>query len=191
MILSAYVLLGLEQGISAALAQPGTYHASPGLLLILAVFVGLWAPGALVVWTWLLLGVLYDLSHPVMTQQALAQMDAAIIGPGAAAFLLGAGIILRLRPMVYRNSWVSIALFTFIAGLVVHLVIVLIYALRGVGFFPFPGESLTQWSWSGELVSRFISLVMTALLAVPIGWTLLRLCEVFGFENAKNAGKRR
>lgn len=190
-IICAYVLLGVEQGLTAALARPGLYHASPGMLLILAVFVSMSAPASKVAWVWLLLGMLYDLSHPVHTLYEHHMVDAVVIGPGALAFLAGAAVMLRLRSVAHRNSWASIALFTFLAGVVVHLTMVVIYMLRGVDLLILPGETLVKWSWSGELVSRFISLVLTALVAIPVGWLLIRFWEIFGFESSKSGQSRR
>jgi hypothetical protein len=187
----AYILLGLEQGMGVALAQPGLNNTSPGLLLILMVFIGLWAPSTMVVWCAMFLGLLYDLSHPVLTADAQRLTDAAIIGPGAIAFILAGVAMLRMRGLVYRGSLLSIAIFTFITGLIVHLAIVLIFSVRGWSFLFLPGEHLSNWSWSGQLVSRFFNLLYTSLLALPIGWCLLRASSMFGFEPTKGAAGRR
>ena len=187
----AYLLLGLEQGMAVAFAQPGGYSATPGLLLILAVFLGLAAPTPVVVWSALALGVLYDLAHPVMIGDVDTAANVAIIGPGTIGFLVGAFVLLRTRGLVYRGSLVSIALFTFITGVFVHLTIVFIFAVRGLSFLFLPGEAIVGWSWSGELVSRFISLICTSFLALPIGWVLLRSFGMFGFEPPKGHGARR
>lgn len=190
-VIFAYILLGLEQGMGSALTQPGWNNAAPGLLLILAVFIGLWAPANMVIWSAMFLGVLYDLSHPVMTADALRFTDAAIIGPGAVAFVLAGLTMLRMRGLVYRGSLLSIAIFTFITGLIMNLAIVLIFSIRGWSFAFLPGEHLSNWSWSGELVSRFFSLIYTTLLAIPIGWCLLRASSLFGFEPTKGTAGRR
>lgn len=187
----AYLLLGLEQGMAVALSHPGSYSATPGLLLILAVFIGLSAPTPVVVYSALALGLLYDLAHPVLIGDLQTAANVAIIGPGTIGFLVGAFVLLRARGLVYRGSLISIALFTFITGVFVHLTIVFIFALRGVSFLFLPGEQIVGWSWSGELVSRFISLVCTSLIALPVGWILLRAYGMFGFEPPKGHGARR
>lgn len=194
----AYILLGLEQGMAVAIAQPGQYGATPGLLLILLVFIGLSAPTPVVVWSSLALGVLYDLAHPVMVidPQDAAEMAmqtgqyVSMVGPGAIGFLVGAFVLLRARGLVYRGSLVSIVLFTFITGVFAHLTIVFIFAMRGLPFLFFPGEQIVGWSWSGELVSRFISLLYTMGLSLPIGWVLLRSFGMFGFEPPKGHSRR-
>lgn len=187
----AYILLGLEQGLAVALAQPGHYSASPGLLLILAVFIGLSAPASMALWSALVLGVLYDLAHPIMISEVHGMTDAVIVGPGAIAFLLATLVLLKSRGLVYRGSLWSILIFTFVAGIFVHLSIVLIFALRSLSFLFMPGEQIIGWSWSGELVNRFISLICTTTLAFPIGWVLLRCVTLFGFEPVKGHGARR
>lgn len=191
----AYILLGLEQGLAVAMAQPGHYSAAPGLLLILAVFIGLSAPASMALWSSLALGILYDLAHPVMISEAhgvtTAIADAVIVGPGAIAFLIATLVLLKARGLVYRGSLWSILIFTFVAGIFVHLAIVLIFAMRGLSFLFFPGEQIIGWSWSGELVNRFISLICTTTLAFPIGWVLLRSFALFGFEPVKGHGARR
>lgn len=187
----AYVLLGLEQGMAVGLSLPGGYSAAPGLLLILMVFIGLSAPSQVALWAAVALGLLYDLAHPVMVNDAHGAANVVILGPGAIAFLLGTFVLLRSRVLVYRGSLISIVLFTFIAGIFVHLAIVFIFALRGVPFAFFPGEQLVGWSWSGELVRRFLSLCFTAFLALPVGWVLLRCFGMFAFEQPKGHGTRR
>lgn len=187
----AYILLGLEQGLAVAMAQPGHYSAAPGLLLILAVFIGLSAPASMALWSALALGILYDLAHPIMIKELHGVTDAVIVGPGAIAFLIATLVLLKSRGLVYRGSLWSILIFTFIAGIFVHLSIVLIFAMRGLSFLVLPGEHIIGWNWSGELVNRFISLICTTTLAFPIGWVLLRSFALFGFEPVKGHGARR
>lgn len=185
-----YVCLAIEQGLSVVLEQPGRYSFAPSLLLVLAVYVGMFAPTMMVCWTWLAVGLLYDVTHPIMLPGAMS--DAAIIGPGALAYLLGAFAMLQLRGVVYRGSPLSIAIFSFVTGIFVHLALVLIFAMRSVSFLIFPGETIVGWSWSAELVGRFFSLLTTFAVAVPVGWLLLRMGSgVFGSDAPKGGNVRR
>jgi len=190
LLIFVYLFLVIELGVSVALNQPGQYNYMPGLLLILAVYVGLFAPTMMTLWTWLALGILHDLAHPV--KMVDATMDATIIGPAALAYLAGGFLMLQLRRVVYRGSPLSIAIFSFIAGIVVHLLIVLLHGLRGLSFLFLPGEHIEGWSWSAELVERFLSMVVTFFVALPVGWFLIRAgTGIFGSDAPKNGMVRR
>jgi hypothetical protein len=189
LLLMAYVFVVLEQGLSLVFDQPGKYNFAPGMLLILLVYVGMFAPPMMVLWTGIILGLLHDLSHPVKLTGELA--DAAIMGPAALAYLLGAVAMLQIRGVVYRGSPLSIALFSFIIGIIVHLAFVLIFMLRGLPMMFFPGEQVIQWSWSAELVGRFFSLLTTFAVALPLGWLLLRFgSAAFGTDVPKSGSGR-
>lgn len=190
LLLMAYVFLVLEQGLSLAFDQPGKYSFAPSLLVILLVYVGMFAPSMMVLWSGLILGLLHDLAHPVKLTGELA--DAVILGPGALAYLLGAVAMLQVRGVVYRGSPISIAMFSVIIGIIVHLALVLIFMLRGLSLLFFPGEQLIHWSWSAELVGRFFSLVTTFVVALILSWFLLRMGSgVFGTDVPKGGAGRR
>ncbi len=180
---AAYLVLALQTGLRTLWVLPVVGGVTPDLLLILLVFVALWAPGMKVAWGALILGLLADL-HPLPVLHSM--QDAAILGPGVIGFLLGAYVVLQLRTMVFRDSLLTLCILTFIAGLFVQLMIVALITVRGVhlpvvsGFLadaPVPG-----WSPSLELLRRFLGLIYSALVAAPLGWLLLRFRNLWAFD---------
>ena len=164
----AYVCLALQEGLRPLLSI-GT--ASPCLLIVLAVYVGLHASSATVVWAWLALGVCIDLTSTTVP---------GIVGPAAVGYLAGAFAVIQLRTLVFRESVVTLAALVLVCGIFVELVVVAMYTLRGVGFLT--GEPIPGWDGSDQLVHRFLVLVYSAVAAVPLGPVLFRVGPFMGFH---------
>jgi len=188
--ITAYLLLALETGLRTLWSVPWAWDASPSLLLILLVYLGLWAPPWKVAWAAVILGLLGDLYPRAV---AGAQPDIAVLGPTALGFAVGAYVLLQLRTMVFRDSLVTMAVMTFVTGLCAHLLTVAMFVLRGLhlpwisGFLadsPLPG-----WSTSQELLLRFLGLLYTTILAVPVGWLLLKTHKFWAFDPIRGLGE--
>ena len=179
----AYLLLALETGLDKLLVY-GT--ATPSLLLILAVFVGLSAPPMTVVWSMLILGLLTDLTRSYDTAD---QQTLWLIGPAAVGYLCGALTILQLRALVVRDSLIALAVMVFVVGVFIYLVTVAMLTLRGL---PLPwsiGEPIAHWSPAGELVSRFGELVYCAVVTFPLGLVLFKTERIWGFQVSKGRSR--
>jgi rod shape-determining protein MreD len=145
---------------------------SPSLLLITLVFVTLHAPNWPALWGALTLGVLAEVLATPMP-------EAVLLGPHTLGFLAGGYAILQLRGMVFRQSLLAFVVLVMIAGLFVQLVAVALLTARGI---PWPlGEPVPGWSAADQLVERFLDLLYTAALAVPLGWALFRTTPIWGF----------
>ena len=175
--LFAFVTLVLDVGLRPLWAVPdAAAGVSPCLLLVLMTFIAMRAPSAAALWAGLVLGLLVDL-----------QIGPAglVMGPAALGFLAGAYAVLQVRTLVFRQSVATLAVITFVAGIFVHLVSVALYTARGLPFTP--AEFITGWDAAEQLVHRFLELLYTCAVAVPFGWLLLRLANLWGFP----AGGRR
>jgi cell shape-determining protein MreD len=169
--LFAYVAAALDLGLGSL---PVVGEAS--FILILAVFVGLNAPGSVVAWALLILGLLVDLQPgPVH--------GAVLLGPGALGFLAGAYAVLQLRTLLFRESVMTLAVMVLAVGVFVQLVMVALLTMRGL---PMIAEPIAGWNAADQLAHRFMQLLYTAALSVPVGWVLIRSRPLWGF-----AGKGR
>lgn len=178
------IMLALELGLKVLLGIPDAQGVTPSFLLILAVFVAMSAPRQAAVWAALVAGLVVDLTQPVRTNPPLAidggVVDLALLGPVGLGYLAGALVTFELRGLVFRDSTIAFAALVFTAGLFVQLVVVGLITLRGLAWVP--GEPIVAWSAADQLVQRFFQLLYTAVLAVPIGFVLLRFDAFWGFK---------
>lgn len=177
--LITFVALVLETGLRTLFAL-GPTNATPSFLLVIAVFIGLLGQPGVVVWSFLVLGVLTDL-------QGGPVAGGVIIGPAALGYLAGAYAILQLRTLVFRESVLTLAVLTFVTGVFVQLVVVALYTFRGLPITP--AEAIEGWSAANQLVERFLNLLYTAVVAIPLGFVLFRFAGIWGFPHAPRAGR--
>lgn len=172
--LFAYVLLVLEHGLRTLFVIG---HTSPSFLLILAVFIGLWAPPMTAAWAAMALGILADLGSPL--QPAGQSLDVALIGPIALGFVTASYVAVQLRGLVFRESSLAFGVMVFLAGIFAHLVTVAVLTVRGLPWFV--AEPVAGWAAADQLVQRFLEVVYSAGVAIPMGYVLQRLHRVWGF----------
>lgn len=175
-ILFAYLFAAADAGL-ANLFQIGSVR--PNLLLILGVFIGMSASPMALAWAMLVLGVLAD-----VVNSPLASMGTTILGPSALGFLFGGWAMLQFRGLVFRQSAIAMAVLVFLTGIFVHLVIVALVSVRGMAW-PV-GEPVPGWSASDQLVHRFLELIYTALVAIPLGAILIHFEHWWGFGHGKH-----
>jgi len=170
-----FLLLILEDGLRTLISIG---YTSPSLLLILLVFIALWASPAIGGWAAVILGLLTDLTTPVY---AIGEVhDVALIGPCCLGYLTGAIVIVQLRGMVFRDSSLAMGVLVIISGAFVHLVIMALLTMRGL---PWPvAEPIPGWSAADQLVARFFDLLYSGLVAVPLGYVLIRSRAIWGFQ---------
>ena len=146
-------------------------HA-PMVMLILLVFIGLQAPPMAVAWSALILGLLTDIF--------LQKHTVGLIGPWALGFLAAGYAMVQLRNLLFRDSMFTIGIMTLIAGLFALLVATTLYAFRGI---PMLGnEPIVGFKAYEQLYSGFFTLLNTAVVAIPLGYALLRTRPLWGFS---------
>ena len=157
---------------------------TPGLLLILAVYLALSAPATAAKWAALIIGLLVDLTttHPLEGRPD----GLVLIGPACLGYLAGAVVVLELRGLVFRDSPVALPLTVFTAGIFVHLVIVALLTLRGLPWLL--GEPIAAFSPALDLWYRFWHLVYSSAVALPLGFVFVLLDPWWGFAHPASAG---
>jgi len=173
----AFVFLILELGLVDLLGLGPQRAIVPNWLLILMVYIALFAPGRTACWAAIILGLLADIVHDVPF--ANPDLETAALGPHALGFLVGAYLTLQIRAMLFRNSPFTVAIVVFVAGIFASLTTIILLGLRGVVAFSDP---IADFSSSGRLVTDFLRLLYTAAAAIPIGWLLGRFRRTFGFQ---------
>jgi hypothetical protein len=169
-----YLFASLDVGLAGLLQLAGI---RPSFMLILAVFIGLSAAPMPLAWAMFIIGVVVDvIDCPVQ--------DATILGPAALGYLFGAWAILQFRGLLFRQSPLALGAMTFIVGVFIHLVIVALFTIRGIPWIV--GEPVDQWTAADQLYQRFLQLLYTAVLAVPLGVVLIRLDHLWGFGPGKH-----
>lgn len=172
-VIFAFVMLVLEQGLNT-LIEVAT--VAPSFLLIFAIFLALTAHLRAVPWLMIMLGAMADLSTLYSTRAV--DQDFALIGPSILGFLFGGYFAVQLRALIIRDSPLALGFAVFICGIFVHLAIVALLSLRGMGILT--GEPMLQWSLADQLTRRFFGIIYSAALAVPISILLIRLEPLMG-----------
>lgn len=174
----AYVAVVVDRSLTVLFPDGA---AAPSMTLVLMVYLAMSAPPWKVMWSALLLGLLVDLS------QKLTLVDgpqaAVLVGPHALGYLVGAYLVLQVRAMLFRHSLLSLLALVVAGGMLAQLVIVFLLSVRGLSIVP--GEAVTQWSAMGEVGTRFVQVIYSAVLALPLGWLLIRLEPLWQFSAGK------
>lgn len=186
LFLFLFVALVVQLGLRTLLMQPfGFDVGEPQFVWILGVFIGLSASGRVSPWLWLGMGALVDLTQPLTVRLAVEEIQVTLVGPACLGFLLGGYAVSQLRPLVVRDSPLAVGFIAFTAGILLQLAIVAVLSLRGLPLPWLRGEALVGFSAADELVRRFLELIYTALVAIPLGYVLIRLRPLWGFHVGK------
>lgn len=179
----AFILLALEVGLRPLWVVPiGPYKsAAPSLLLILGVFISLNTSAGVVVTAMLMLGALVDLTLPVGKLEPIR--DIILLGPSALGFLLGGFITLRMRSVVFRDSVITLSVMTFTVGLFIQLAIVILIWFRSV----LPTDPIPDWLVASELMQRAMSVIYSAVVAIPLGVLLIRTRKMWQFYSMRGS----
>lgn len=148
-------------------------EAAPEPLLIVVAYLALLAPASAAVLMGLVGGLLADLiSSPFE--------GAAIVGPRALGFTVGAYAIVLARSSLFRGSTFTLVTMVLLGGFFAELVATALVTLRGVG--PLPGLPPRGWVAGTELWHRLGCLVLTAVAAIPLGLGLMAGRKWVGLE---------
>ena len=151
----------------------------PSLVAILALFVALWAPKLFALWACLLCGVVIDLTSPL----AYDGGDVAyLIGPNALGFAFAGALALQIRSIVMRRQVFALAVMSVIFVVAYSVVVIAVYEARS-----WYSPELYAFSAAGRLVQALAMAVYTGLLAIPVGWVLLKSFSYWHFPQAAPA----
>lgn len=174
-VLVTYLLLALQYGLSSLLMVGD--HVLPNLLLILGVFISVYAPQSTTLWAMLVLGVLCDLMYPI--QAAGPVGDWVLVGPHAVGFMLGGWAALQLRG-IFRRSIPGIVATVLIVCFFVELAVVAALTVRGM---PWPtAQPIEGWSAADELVRQFWCMLYTTVMSIPLVYVLGGMLRLFHFD---------
>ena len=182
-IIALAACLTLDQAFLQVLAI-GTVF--PGTCGALVVFVAMFAARPTALWAALLTGLMLDLGAPVVNSQGQPYY---VPGPYALGFVLGAYLVLLLRPIVFRRNPLTVGMLTLPMLLAVSVIYLAIWSVRG--FY-----ADTQLPWMTESVTREIARMLgwagySAILAVPLGWLLLLTWPLWRFDTVPARSGRR
>jgi len=185
----AYLFLSLDTGLRPMLEiGSGERGVAPSFLLILMVYVASMGPSHAVRWAALILGLLLDLSSTYPTADGRA---ATVAGPYALGFILGASLTVQLRGLVYRRHPLTTGFLTLLAGACAFVPAVFLLTMRRIISAGLGSESVIIWVASDQLVHAFLTVLYSALIAVPTGWILNRTAGFFGFQMHPRLGHPR
>jgi len=198
-ILFSYIALALDWGLVALFqVDIGSLHlVRPSFLLILAVYVAWSASPSVVPWAMLSLGVVCDLV-PLPIQGHGQEMlmfgprdvrDYVVIGPCALGFLAGGYVAQLLKGLMSRHSVLAFGIVVFFSGIFIHLVIVALLTLRGLPITP--AEPVAQWDAADQLARRFMEMLYTGLLAIPVGFILTQTDPIWNFPLTQRSRRPR
>jgi rod shape-determining protein MreD len=159
----------------ALLSLPTLGDLIPTVAGVVIVFVGLYAPRSVALWSAWVMGVLVDLVPPAG--------DGVLLGPHALGYVLATVVVLQVRTMVFRRRVLTICVLTFVGLAVSVPVEVLVNTVRMWHADPLPTwEVYRPWV---ELLRGVGNALYTALIAIPVGWLLVRTLPLWGFQHAE------
>lgn len=141
-------------------------QATPGLVA----FVALWAARPAVPWAAVALGLLQDLSNPVVLAD---DQVVRILGPSALGWLFGTAALLPLRRVLLRRHPVAVGAATVVLSFLAGLVSGAIWVARGLLY----GEPMPWPVGDGAVAigSMGLDAIANGVVAVPIAWLAMRL----------------
>jgi rod shape-determining protein MreD len=157
----AYLLCLMQTGMTSWLRWWG--EASPNLLLVLLIFLGLHAPLHTLAMASVVLGVAYDLTHSTP------------FGFGTISFALIGLSMVQLRQMVFREHPISHATLGLVCGVMLAVILVVLQWFRG-WVFEIPIESRSSL---GVLLK---SAVLTIPATVVLVWLLRKYRSTLGLK---------
>lgn len=185
-LVAAVITTVLDVSFLDGLAPDAARMIRPSLTAVLAVFLALSAPRMAALWACFILGLLLDLSWPVMDPQGRLLY---LVGPYTLGYVTGAWLTVRTRPVLFRQRALTIGVVATGFMAVVHAVAVVLFLLRSL--HPSGGVSWTDATMGREIGARLLATVYTGLVAVPAGWLLVKTTPLWGFHSTGVFGTRR
>ncbi|MBL8746893.1 MAG: hypothetical protein JNK58_11120 [Phycisphaerae bacterium] len=178
----AWIFLGFESGFREAL-QVGQTNIAPSFVLILLVFVSLWAKPLHALWAAFFLGCSLDMLNQVPTRGG---ETVSLLGPWALGCMLAAYTVLNFRVMMFRRNPLTIAFLCAVGGGIASVVALAFVSLRGYY------DDVVTLPASSNLFQHGASAIYTGILALLIGPALHWIGPWMGFRRpASLAGGRR
>lgn len=186
----AYLALVLQSAVPVMFEMRAwEVKPEPSIVVVLMVFIAMGAPQTIALWSALILGLLVDMTSPLPIVTAMQETrDVALPGPYALGYVTGAYAVLQIRGMAFRDSPFALAIMVFAAGLFVHLVSVSLISFRALPIHP--SDAIPNWHAADELVAAFFNLLYTTLLAIPLGFLLIKSDPLWGFPSQRTSGGR-
>lgn len=168
LVIAAYLLAALEVGLAPGLGVMSRFgEVEPQFMMLLLVWVGLWAPAGMVGRAAAGMGLVLDLTTTWVVQTHGGSAAVVVIGPHVLGFLAGAALLVQLRPILVRGHWLTPGAMVVVSGVAVNLVIVGLLTVRSWY------EPVTGWWGGGELLRRGLCLLYTAGIATAV-WLVVR-----------------
>ncbi len=175
--LTAYVLLAFQTGLADTLAFPSEYASGgiqPRFILIFAIFIGLSASATTAIVSCAILGFTVDL--------IATRANGTVIGPYTLGYIAATYLLIQLRPMLFRQHPLTFAPMTFLCGLLAHLIVTAVFTIR----YWYDGPP--DYAPVNDLITRTLSLLYTAAIALFFAWPMIKLTPLYGFRIAKTQG---
>jgi len=169
--LLSWLFIGLDLGFSSAL-QVGQTTMAPSFIVILLVFISMWATTGQSLTAAAILGLAADLVYMVPFS---GDDDVVIFGPHALGFMLAAYTVRTMRALMYRRGALATGFLALVAALIAEIVVTSVLSVRSFYDGVLVGSATTR------LFEGVGSAVLTGLVGVPVGWLLSPFRGVMGF----------
>jgi len=145
----------------------------PSAVATIALFIALWAPRMTACWATLVCGIAIDLTSGWVYEGGQV---AYLIGPHALGYALAGALILQVRSMVMKRQVIAIAILTGVFVIMSSIVIVAVAAARS-----WYSPEFESFSPAHELLRRLGMAGYSAVVAIPLGWVLLKMFPLWRF----------
>ena len=181
-VFAIFALLGvtLESGFLQVFTLRWLGNLTPSFVACLVVFLSLFAGRWTALWACWILGLLMDLCVP--------RHPLPLVGLHALGYVAGCYAILQMRTMVFRRRVITIGLLTFVCLIAVTVVGNAIYLIRS---WYSDGMLSVYPSALEELLRGLGVAIYSLLLAIPVGWLLVRTVPWWGFQTVTYGRKTR
>jgi len=173
-IVFAYAALGMEWGLRDAL-QLGNLPVAPSFVMILLVFISLWATPMVSIVAGLILGAMLDMLNQLPARDGT---DVVVLGPHALGCMLAAYTVVTMRALMFRRGVLSLAFLSVVAMAIAQIIVVSLLYVRS------RYDVISIMGSGQELSSRLASAVATGVVAFPVGAALGLFKGLFGFDEA-------
>lgn len=173
--IACWLCAALQSGLAPLLTVGGRLPGGGAqFLMVLASFVALCSPRATqAVVAACVAGILMDLQvEPVS--------GTPILGPMALGCAAAVGAVWLLKKKSLSPSVLSLVLAVFVAGAVANAVAATLLYARGVALPVLPADPVSGFSLPRELFRRFVEVVCTTALALPMGAILMLSQPLWG-----------
>ena len=177
LIVLGWIGVGLEMGLKSAFTfHFGSTVGAPSFAVPIVVLIAICAPPIPALWFAIAVGVLLDLTSPLLTTTSSAIF---LVGPSSLSLILGAQFVLLVRGMVIRRHPLTMVILSVAASAISAICTVAIITIRHLIL-----RDPIEWSATHELTSRLFSAVLTGGSALVLAILLLPLSPLLGLTAA-------